>query len=126
MLRNLTFVVQVAYFSIRPKKVFVLSEQLSLQKAAFDCFFEQLLSNLLGDYGKLFEKSRLTCGKPYPLMKLFQSHAVCNGTEICHRDFIQKVKIELLKEKLLNTPPPLQKKTQKKVFVLTTRRPPLH
>ena len=36
-----------------------------------------------------------------PLMKLFQSHAVYNGTQ-CYRDFIHKVKIELLKEKLLN------------------------
>ena len=41
-----------------------------------------------------------------PLMKLFQSHAVYNGAEICYRDFIQKVKIELLKEKLVNNPPP--------------------
>ena len=47
-------------------------------------------------------------------MKLFQSHAVCNGTEICNRDFIHKVKIELLKEKLLNNPPPHQKKKKKK------------
>ena len=45
-----------------------------------------------------------------PLMKLFQSHAVYNGTEICYRDFIQKVKIALLKEKLLNTPPPPHQK----------------
>ena len=60
-----------------------------------------------------------------PLMKLFQSHAVYNGKEICYRDFIHKVKIELLKEKLLNnSPPPLQ--TQKKLFVMTTRRPPFH
>ena len=57
-----------------------------------------------------------------PLMKLFQSHAVYDGTEICYRDFIQKVKIELLKEQLLNNPP----KRRKKVFVLTTRRPPFH
>ena len=41
-----------------------------------------------------------------PLIKLFQSHAVYNGAEICYRDFIQKVKIELLKEKLVNNPPP--------------------
>ena len=45
-----------------------------------------------------------------PLMKLFQSHAVYDGTEICYRDFIQKVKIELLKEQLLNNPPQTQKK----------------
>ena len=38
-------------------------------------------------------------------MKLFQSHDVYNGTEICYRDFKQKVKIELLKEKLVNNPP---------------------
>ena len=46
-----------------------------------------------------------------PLMKLFQSHAVYDGTEICYRDFIQKVKIELLKEQLLNNPPQTQKKS---------------
>ena len=61
-----------------------------------------------------------------PLMKLFQSHAVYNGKEICYRDFIHKVKIELLKEKLVNNPPPPQKKSSKKVFVATTRWPPLH
>ena len=50
-----------------------------------------------------------------PLMKLFRSHAVYDGKEICYRDFIHKVKIELLKEKLLNnSPPPLQ--TQKKII----------
>ena len=49
-----------------------------------------------------------------PLMKLFQSHAVYNGKEICYRDFIQKVKIELLKEKLVNNPPPPPKKKQQK------------
>ena len=46
-----------------------------------------------------------------PLMKLFQSHAVYNGTEICYRDFKQKVKIELLKEKLVNNPPQTQEKS---------------
>ena len=59
-----------------------------------------------------------------PLMKLFQSHAVYNGKEICYRDFIHKVKIELLKEKLLKLIIP--RKRRKKVFVLTTKRPPLH
>ena len=43
MLRNLTFVVQFAYFSIRPKTF---------------CYFEQLLSNFLRYYGKMFGKSR--------------------------------------------------------------------
>ena len=37
MLRNLTFVVQIAYFSIRPKNVFFF-EQLLSQKATFDWF----------------------------------------------------------------------------------------
>ena len=46
-----------------------------------------------------------------PLMKLFQSHAVYNGTQICYRDFIHKVNIELLKEKLLNNPPQTEKKS---------------
>ena len=36
-------------------------EQLSLQKATFDCF----LSNVLKNYGKRFGKSRATCGKAY-------------------------------------------------------------
>ena len=39
-------------------------------------------------------------------MKLFLIHAVYNRSEICYRDVINKVKIELLKEKLLNTPTP--------------------
>ena len=51
MLRNLTFVVQFAYLSIRPKKRFCFFEQLSLQKATFDCF----LSSFLRNYGKLLE-----------------------------------------------------------------------
>ena len=38
-------------------------------------------------------------------MKLFLIHAVYNRSEICYRDLINKVKIELLKEKLLNNPP---------------------
>ena len=59
-----------------------------------------------------------------PLMKLFQSHAVYNGKEICYRGFIHKVKIELLKVKLLNNSPP--SKRRKKLFVMTTRRPPFH
>ena len=50
-------------------------------------------------------------------MKLFLIHVVYNGTEMCYRDFIQEVKIELLKEELLNNPP----QTQKKVFALTTK-----
>ena len=49
MLRNLTFVVQFAYFSIRPKTF---------------CYFEQLLSNFLRYYGKMF-------GKSSPLMQNF-------------------------------------------------------
>ena len=32
-----------------------------------------------------------------------------NGTEMNYRDFIQEVKIELLKEKLLNNPPNAEK-----------------
>ena len=39
-------------------------------------------------------------------MKLFLIHAVYNLSEICYRDLINKVKIELLREKLLNTPTP--------------------
>ena len=42
-------------------------------------------------------------------MKLFLIHVVYNGTEMCYRDFIHEVKIELLKEKLLNNPPNAEK-----------------
>ena len=48
-----------------------------------------------------------------PLMKLFRSHAVYDGKEICYRDFIHKVKIELLKEKLLNNSPPTPPNAEK-------------
>ena len=46
------------------------------------------------------------------LIELFLIHAVYNRSEICYRDLINKPEIELLKEKLLNNPPPLQ--TQKR------------
>ena len=73
------------------------------QKKVF-CFFSSnfwgtfvcFLSNFFEKYGKLFEKSRAACGKPNHSW-LTSSH---NGKEICYRDFIHKVKIELLKEKL--------------------------
>ena len=42
-------------------------------------------------------------------MKLFLIHVVYNGTEMCYRDFIHEVKIELLKGKLLNNPPNAEK-----------------
>ena len=83
MLRNLTFVVQVAYFSIRPKKVFWFFS--SNFWGTFVCF----LSNYFEKYGKLFEKSRAACGKPNHSW-LTSSH---NGTEICYRDFITKWKL---------------------------------
>ena len=80
--------------------------------------FHKLLGNFLAisrTFEKLLELSSnsetseqllvLQIG-PKPLMKLFLSHAVYNGIEICYCDFIHKVKIELLKEKLLNTPSP--------------------
>ena len=54
MFRNLTFVVQFAYFSIRPKNVFFFPSN-------FDK--KQLLSDFLRNYRKLFGKSRATCGK---------------------------------------------------------------
>ena len=67
MLRNLTFVVQFTYFSIRPKKVFVFSSNFwatFVTKSNFWLFFEQHLSNFLRNNGKLFGESRATCGKP--------------------------------------------------------------
>ena len=57
-----------------------------------------------------------------PLMKLFQSHAVYNGKEICYRDFIHKVKIELLKEKLVNNPPPQKKNKLIKIHTRNTSK----
>ena len=54
MLRNPTFVVQSRTF-----------EQLSLQKATFDCFLTNFRAPLiLRITGMLFGKSRTTCGKP--------------------------------------------------------------
>ena len=58
---------------------------------------------------------------PKPLMKLFLSHAVYNGTEICYCDFIHKVKIELLKEKLLNTPSPPRPPNAAKKYLFSQR-----
>ena len=67
MLRTLTFVVQFAYFSIRPKQFLffraTFEQLLLIQKATFDCFwatFKQLFEELR----KRFGKSRATCGKP--------------------------------------------------------------
>ena len=92
------------------KKFFVLFratfEQLSLQKATFVCF----LSNFLRNYEKLFEKPRAACGKPNH-SRLTSSH---NGTEICYRDFINKVKIELLKKKLLIRDPKIRRRRRKR------------
>ena len=68
MLSNLTFVIQCAYFSIRPKKGFVFLEQLLSNfryKKQLLIVFEQLLGNFLRNYGKRFGKFRATCGKPY-------------------------------------------------------------
>ena len=78
MIRDLTFVVQFAYFSIRPKKGFRILEQL-LSKfhpkkqllIVFWVTFEQLLRNS----GKHFGKSQATCGKPH-LYPLFMFWAV--------------------------------------------------
>ena len=58
MFRKLTFVVQFAYFSIRPKKGFVFRAILSNFRDK-----KQLLSDFLRNYRKLFGKSRATCGK---------------------------------------------------------------
>ena len=61
ILRNLNFVVQVAYFSIRPKIVFCFFratfEQLSLQKATFDCF----LSNFWATFWEITENFLKYC-----------------------------------------------------------------
>ena len=56
VLRNLTFVVQFEYFSIRPKRLLFFRAtfaQLSLQKATFDSF----LSNFLRNYRSRLLKS---------------------------------------------------------------------
>ena len=69
MLRNLTFIVQFAYFSIRPKKCFVFSsnfKQLSLQKATLNGFvknvwatFWDILGNILENLEQLVESPAL-------------------------------------------------------------------
>ena len=61
MLRNLTFAVQFAYFSIRSKKVFVTFRATFVTKSNFWAPF-------LRNYKKIFfGKSRAACGKPYTL-----------------------------------------------------------
>ena len=70
MLRNLTFDVQFAHFSIRPKKVWFFRatyEQLSLQKATFDSF----LSNFLRNYWKISPG-----GKKQPIGNQVQKNVV--------------------------------------------------
>ena len=55
---------QKSYFCctiIRPKNVCFFGQLLS----NFWLFFEQVFSNVLRDYGKLFGKSLVPCGKPY-------------------------------------------------------------
>ena len=70
MLRNLTFVVQFAYFSIRPKK-FLFFRATFVTKSNFWLFFEQILSNFLRDYRKIFGKSRATVK---PLFLVYMVH----------------------------------------------------
>ena len=68
MLRNhsLSFLVQFAYFSIRPKK-FLFFQATFVTNSNFWLFFEQRLRNS----GKLFGKSRATCGKPWTWLRGF-------------------------------------------------------
>ena len=67
LLRNVTFVVQIAYFCIRPNK---RREKEKKVFAFFVATFEQLVikSNFLAFFGatfaQLFGKSPATCGKP--------------------------------------------------------------
>ena len=67
MLRNLTFVVQFAYFSIRTKKLLFFRatiEQLSLQKATFDCFwatFWEIGGKVLENLEQLVESPYYEC-----------------------------------------------------------------
>ena len=60
-------------------------ELLSLQKATFACFYEQILSNSFWNYGKAYGKSRATCGKPYkylyPAECLLRCHGSCDCCE---------------------------------------------
>ena len=61
---SLTFLVQFAYFSIRPKKFLFFQatfEQLSSQKATFDCFlsnFWQILGNFIENLEQLVESPK--------------------------------------------------------------------
>ena len=77
MLRNLIFVVQFAYFSIRPKKMFVFSSNFwasVVTKSNFCCFLSNFWAkiNFSWNHGKLFGKSRANCVKPYQFYMLMQ------------------------------------------------------
>ena len=52
MFRNLTFVVQLAYFSIRPKK-FLFFRATFTTKATFECFLTNFWATFLRNYRKL-------------------------------------------------------------------------
>ena len=79
ILRNLTFVVQFAFFCIRPNKG---REQQQKIVFFFLATFDQLSSNFLRIYGKLFGKSRATCGKSYsPLPHNLLGEKMANNSD---------------------------------------------
>ena len=80
MLRNLTFVVQVAYFSIRPKKSFCSFSSNFWATFVTKSNFCLFLSNFLRNYGKPFEKSRVASGKP--------NHSVTHFVSQWHRNLL--------------------------------------
>ena len=93
MLRNLTFVVQFASFSIRPKNVFAFWRifwATFVRKSNFWLFFVQLLSNFLRKYGKLFGKSRATSGKPYSSQLFIICKRSRNGLNGLGRHLVQR------------------------------------
>ena len=68
-----TFVVETAYFCVRPnkrreKKLSFLSNVSAIfvtkNKKQLFTLWEKFLSNFLGNFGQLFGKSRATCRKP--------------------------------------------------------------
>ena len=69
MLRNLTFVIQFEYFSIRPKE-FLFSratfEQFSLHKATFDCFLNNVWASFLEITGNVWENLEQLVESPIP------------------------------------------------------------
>ena len=79
--------VHFAYFIIRTKKSFCFFEQLlsnfSYKKQRLWLLSEHLWSNRLRSYGKLFGKSRTTCGRPSFSSKIYLTKRKTSADRIC-------------------------------------------